>query len=649
MCGIAAILGALSLERVELSLRMMLEAQLHRGPDDVGSMVVPAAQSTLGLGNRRLAIQDLSPLGHQPMINQATGDLLVYNGEIYNAPSLKNQLEAEGFHFRGHSDTEVLLRAYERWGIGCLDRLRGMFALALWDARRSRLILARDHLGIKPLYYSAKEGSWFVCASEVKALLKSGLLKPEIERRALAGYLAYGGIQEPLTIYEGIFSLPRGSWRELDSSGKVVAEGTYWRFPAIEESARERPLQELIEEGRALLGQSVRRHLLSDVRVGVFLSSGLDSTAVLGLGRGQQGAQQLDAFAVSFPDRLDYDEAATARATASRFGVRYHEYPVTDVTARQWICDALGHMDQPSMDGFNTYIVSRAVRELGISVALSGLGGDEVFGGYSLFRRVPWTFHAMSWLSPLRRSVRSAVARTATLFRDGVAKNKALEIAQVNPGLIGIYFRFRRLMSDFSLGSFGLRAEPLRLSEDFQVQDLCYEGCYIPSDLVASVARLDTAFYLQNILLRDSDVFGMANSLEIRVPFLDRDLVEWAFRLPGSVLLPKRAPLKHLLRQICADLYSAPQRVQSKRGFTLPLGPWLMGPLREIMEENLRTLRSSGLLDPAGLDSVCELFRREPNSSAWSRVWALVSLGHWLRIQEQESTLSEATVAVQSA
>jgi asparagine synthase (glutamine-hydrolysing) len=627
----------------------MLEAQLHRGPDDGGSMVLPAAQSTLGLGNRRLAIQDLSPLGHQPMVNQASGDILVYNGEIYNAPALRNLLEAEGFQFRGHSDTEVLLRAYERWGIGCLNRLRGMFALVLWDARRSRLILARDHLGIKPLYYSAKEGSWFVCASEVKALLKSGLLEPEIELRALAGYLAYGGIQEPLTIYEGIFSLPRGSWRELDSSGKVLAEGTYWRFPAIEESARERPLQELIEEGRAILAQSVRRHLLSDVRVGVFLSSGLDSTAVLGLSRGQQGAQQLDAFTVSFPDRPDYDEAATARATASRFGIRYHEYPVTDITAQQWICDALARADQPSMDGLNTYIVARAVSELGIAVALSGLGGDEVFGGYNLFRRVPWTYHAMSWLSPLQMSMRSAVVRTATLFRDSVAKSKALELAQVNPGLIGIYFRFRRLFSDSGLASFGLRAQALGLSEDFQLQDLRYEGCYIPSDLVASVARLDAAFYLQNVLLRDSDVFGMANSLEIRVPFLDRDLVEWAFRLPGSVLLPRGSPLKHLLRVICADLYSEQQKAQPKRGFTLPFGPWLMGPLREIMEENLCALRSSGLLDPAGVDSMCELFRREPQSSAWSRVWALVSLGYWLRMQVQASTLSDAVVAVPSA
>jgi asparagine synthase (glutamine-hydrolysing) len=243
--------------------------------------------------------------------------------------------------------------------------------------------------------------------------------------------------------------------------------------------------------------------------------------------------------------------------------------------------------------------------------------------------------------------MRSAVARTATLFRDGVAKSKALEIAQVNPGLIGIYFRFRRLISDHGLGTFGFRAKALGLSEDFQLQDLRYEGCYIPSDLVATVARLDAAFYLQNILLRDSDVFGMANSLEIRVPFLDRDLVEWALRLPGSVLLPRGAPLKHLLREICFDLYSVPQRAQPKRGFTLPFGPWLIGPLREMMEENLRKVRNSGLLDPAGIDTTRELFLRESKGSAWSRVWALVSLGHWLRMQP--SILSDASVVVQSA
>jgi len=274
MCGIAAILGDLPPDRVEVSLRAMLDAQFHRGPDDVGSAVISTGPAVLGLGNRRLAIQDVSPLGHQPMHNEDTGDILVYNGEIYNAPRLRDSLHSEGYRFRGHSDTEVLLRAYQQWGIECLDRLRGMFAFAIWDARRSRLVIARDHLGIKPLYYSCNE-HWFACASEVQALTKSGLISSDIDRRALAGYLAYGGVQEPLTIRANVFALPRGSWKELDSCGNALAQGRYWHFPLIQSSIQE-SLPEIIEEGHALLQQSVNRHLLSDVRLGVFLSGGLD-------------------------------------------------------------------------------------------------------------------------------------------------------------------------------------------------------------------------------------------------------------------------------------------------------------------------------------------------------------------------------------
>jgi asparagine synthase (glutamine-hydrolysing) len=630
MCGIAAILGGIPADRVELSLRAMLDAQAHRGPDDAGWVVISAGQSVLGLGNRRLAIQDVSPLGHQPMRNEDTGDLLVYNGEIYNAPQLKASLNSEGYRFRGHSDTEILLRAYEHWGIDCLDRLRGMFAFAIWDARRSRLVIARDHLGIKPLYYSCND-HYFACASEVRALLQSGLVSSEIDRRALAGYLAYGGVQEPFTICENVFSLPRGSWKELDSSGKVLAEGKYWQFPSVQHSIGKRSLPDLVEEGRSLLQQSVRRHLLSDVRLGIFLSSGLDSTAILGLSGGQNRLQPLDAFTISFPDRSQADERAVASATAARFGASFHECPVSDSTTLSWIGDALECMDQPSMDGFNTYIVARAIHERGIVVALSGLGGDEVFGGYNLFRRVPRTYDMMSWLNLLPLSMRVTAARLATVFTSRVARQKAKEIVTADPGLIGMYFHYRRLVSDLGLNMFGLDAKSLGLSEDFQIRGLRYEDCYVPADHVVSVGRLDAAFYLQNILLRDSDVFGMANSLEIRVPFLDRDLVEWAFRLPGDVLLPRRAPLKYLLRKICADLYTKSQAHQPKRGFVLPFGAWLVGPLREIMQENLRFLGGSGLLDPAGIENVRRLFLDEPAGPAWSRVWALVTLGQWLK------------------
>jgi asparagine synthase (glutamine-hydrolysing) len=638
MCGIAAILGGLPADRVELSLRAMLDAQVHRGPDDEGWLVMSAGRSVLGLGNRRLAIQDVSPLGHQPMRNEDTGDVLVYNGEIYNAPQLKATLNSEGYQFRGRSDTEILLRAYEHWGIDCLDRLRGMFAFAIWDARRSRLVIARDPLGIKPLYYSCND-HYFSCASEVRALFRSGLVSSEIDRRALAGYLAYGGVQEPLTICSNIFALPRGSWKELDSTGKILAEGKYWQFPPVEHSIRSHALPELVEEGRALLQQSVRRHLLSDVRLGIFLSSGLDSTAILGLSQDRNRLQPIDAFTISFPDQPHADEGKLARVTAARFGASFHDCPVSDRTALNWISDALECMDQPSMDGFNTYVVARAIHERGIVVALSGLGGDEVFGGYNLFRRVPRTYDMMSWLNLMPLSTRVTAARLATVLTSRVARHKAEEIVAADPGLIGMYFHYRRLVSDLGLGMFGLDAKSLGLSEDFQIPDLRYEDCYIPGDHVVSVGRLDAAFYLQNILLRDSDVFGMANSLEIRVPFLDRDLVEWAFRLPGDVLLPRRAPLKYLLRKICADLYTKSLMHQPKRGFVLPFGAWLAGPLREMMEENLRFLSCSGLLDPTGIEAVRRLFQKEPDGPAWSRVWALVTFGQWLKTRTASSLI----------
>ncbi|MCU1300670.1 MAG: Asparagine synthase (Glutamine-hydrolyzing) [Candidatus Sulfotelmatobacter sp.] len=627
MCGIAGIVGSLSSDQVNGAIRAMLDAQLHRGPDDGGSTVISVGAGTVGLGNRRLAIQDLSLLGHQPMVNEAAGDILVYNGEIYNAPALRDWLKTDGVQFRGHSDTEVLLRAYERWGIECLSRLRGMFAFALWDARRSRLVIARDPMGIKPLYYAEKKDQWFVCASEVRALLQSKLLDSRIDRRSLAGYLAYGAVQEPLSIYEGIFSLPRGSWQERDVNGNVVAGGTYWQFPLPEQSQRNRPLRDVVDEGRGVLLESVRRHLLSDVRVGLFLSSGLDSIALLGL---TPKKSNLEAFTVSFPDHPEYNETLAASVAATHFEVPYHDCPVSDSTALDWIGNALDSMDQPSMDGFNSYIVSRAVREKGIVVGLSGLGGDEVFGGYNLFRRVPRNYHAMTWISPLPESARTAAAWFATIFRNDIVRQKAYEIAKVNPGLIGLYFRHRRLIADSGLEAFGLRATDLNLSDDFQVPELQYQGCYVPGDLWSSVARLDAAFYLQNILLRDSDVFGMANALEIRVPFLDSDLMEWAFRLPGDVLLPKRAPLKYLLRQICSDVYARVPIASSKRGFVIPISEWLRGPLRAVAEESLSSLRDSGLLDPSGIDEVQELFRREPDSPAWSRLWALVTLGFWL-------------------
>ena len=627
MCGIAAILGVLQTERVQSSMIAMLHAQAHRGPDDQGSLVTSFRSYVLGLGNCRLAIQDTSSLGHQPMRNDDTGDLLVYNGEIYNAPDLRHVLELSGYGFRSHSDTEVLLRAYQHWGTKCLSHLRGMFAFALWDSRRERLIVARDHIGIKPLYYTSGKG-FFACASEVVALVQGGLAKWDVDHRALAGYMAYGSVQEPLTICENVYSLPRGSWREIDFSGQVVAKGRYWNFPAIASSHRNGQEQDLVEEGRTILNTAVHRHLLSDVPVGVFLSAGLDSTAILGLSS-QQSTGPIHAFTVTFPDHPAYSEGKLAALSAARFGACFHNCPISDATALRWIDQALQHMDQPSLDGFNTYIVARAVRERGIVVALSGLGGDEIFGGYNLFRRVPWAYSMMSFFGQLPTGVRRGAIGLATLLSADVVRQKAIDIVTSDVGLIGMYFHHRRLTSNRGLRLLGFDFKDLDLSEDYQVPELRYEDSYVAADHVSSVGRLDASFYMQNTLLRDGDVFGMANSLEIRVPFLDRDLMEWAFRLPAEVLLPRNAPSKYLLRKMCAELYSSSQRRRRKRGFTLPIAAWMQGPLSNFVNDSLNYLSNSGLLEKQGIQHLWASFKNDPDSPAWSRVWALVSLSNW--------------------
>lgn len=630
MCSIAGIVGDFSAERVDAALTRMLDAQAHRGPDDHGVTIFGVGESTLGLGNRRLSILDLSPLGHQPMRNPDTGDVLVYNGEIYNFQELKQTLTGHGFAFRGRSDTEVVLRAYEQWGIECLTRLKGMFAFALWDAERQRLVMARDHLGIKPLYYALWPGKGCLFASEIRGLLAGDVIPFTVDRRALAGYLAYGAVQDPSTIVEGVQALPRGSWLEVDALGQVVARGDYWNFPAPTCADSGASFRELADEGRALLEQAVRRHLLSDVPVGVFLSSGLDSTAILGLAR-LATSDQVHAFTVSFPEDGAQAEGPVARETAHRLDVVYHECQVDESTALTWIEDGLARMDQPAMDGLNTYMVSRAVRREGIAVALSGQGGDELFGGYRSFLGIPHWYRRMSRLRALTPPLRAALVRLATIGMTSTYRGKAQDIARTGPDLLGLYFQSRRLLSNADLAWLGLRASALNLSDSFHPPELDSRRYLIPNDPVATVGRLESVYYLGNTLLRDSDVFGMANSLEIRVPFLDRDLVEWVFRLPGATLLPQGAPHKFLLREMCGDLYAPILTRLPKRGFTPPFALWLLGPLREVMEESLRTVKASGLLAPEGVERLRGIFLREPLSAAWSRVWSLVALGYWLQ------------------
>lgn len=630
MCGIAGVVGRIPRERLEASLRAMLACQVHRGPDDGGFHLLDTPGGVVGVGNRRLAVQDVSQHGHQPMFNPDTADVLVYNGEIYNAPDLRRTLEQVGHTFRGRSDTEVLLRAYEQWGTACVDRLRGMFAFAIWDARRSRLVVARDHVGMKPLYCAPLGGGGFAFASELRSLLAGGMVPFELDPRAVAGYLAYGAVQEPLSMVRGVSVLPAGSWIELDASGDVVGEERYWRLPAPEPSRVHTPHGALVEEGGALLEQAVRRHMISDVPLGVFLSSGIDSTAVLGLA-GKAAPEQVKAFTVSFPDDPRVDEAAVARATAARLGVEYHECPVDGTTALRWAQQFLDSADQPTLDGLNTYIVSRAVREQRIVVALSGQGGDEVFGGYPTFRQVPRLQRWMSWARVIPSAGRVALAGGLTAMAGRTRQEKARDVAAAGADLSAIYFRYRKLLGDRELRGLGVDPARLGLTDSLHPPDRAGGDWVVPGDPVASVARLETSFYLGNVLLRDGDVYGMASSLEIRVPLLDRDLLDWAFRLPGSVLQRPGQPAKYLLREMCREYYTPEQAALRKRGFTPPYSLWMLGPLRDTVEACLAAVKRADVVAPAEVDRIYARFRQQPHhGGAWTKVWSLVALGHWL-------------------
>lgn len=634
MCGIAGVVGGYRHERAREAITAMTDAQFHRGPDDGGTEVLELASGSVALGARRLAILDLTAAGHQPMTDEVTGNVLAYNGEIYNFPELRDELIAAGHTFHGRGDTEVILVGYRAWGRAVLDRLRGMFAFALWDAQQRHLVVARDHLGIKPLYYAATPDG-FVCASELRAILAGGLVDATLDRRGLASYLAYGAVQEPFTIVEQIKALPAGSWMELDEHGSPVAEGRYWDFPAIQTDPPSE--DQLVAQGRELLERSVKRHLLSDVPLGVFLSSGLDSTSVAGLAQ-LASDHEVHAFTVSFPEEEALNESPVAGAAAARLGLVFHDVPVDRQTALEWATNGLEAMDQPAMDGLNAYIVSRAVREAGLTVALSGQGGDEVFGGYHTFSIVPRIMALVKVFGFIPPSIRGSLA--AAMFRPGgvVRADKARTAASVN-NIIDAYFRFRRLLSDVDLSKLGYDNDDSHLTPNFQDPDLQLR---LPprNGSVASVQRMETQFYLGNTLLRDGDVYGMASSLEIRVPMLDRDVVDWAFSLPGNVLLPRGKPPKHLLRRMCRDVLGTDQLERPKQGFNLPLATWMKGPLAQVRSEGLAALIDTGLVAADGVRAVERRYIDDPYRSAWTRVWALVALGHWLQTHGSRVSIS---------
>ena len=629
MCGIAGIVGP-DAAWFESALARMTRAQQHRGPDDQGLAWAAVGTARIGFGHRRLAIQDPSTAGHQPMAHPETGDLLVFNGEIYNAPALARELRAAGVRFRGHSDTEVLLHGLRQWGTDCLGRLEGMYAFAWLDRVSGSLLLARDPLGIKPLYVSHAGGRLFF-ASEVRALLATGQLSDALDQRGLSSLLAYGSTQAPWTLFRAIEVLPAGHWQRigLNCTGQVVFDRSvpHWRFPA---ARLDLPFEDAAEAVREQLSRSVRSHLLSDVPVAVFLSSGLDSTLVAGLAARQ--SKDICACTVGFSDAPDQSEGPVAAETARAFGLPHDVLWLEQKDALDAVLPWLDALDQPSMDGLNTFMISRRARAAGFKVALSGQGGDELFGGYPSFADVPALLRGLRWLDWLPAGVRARLASVLSIGGGLPFREKLADMLGAGADLSALSLQRRRCFSNARIRALlgGSVPEP-NASDGFidrgQLADLPIRQ----RDAVHGVSLLESRFYLGNTLLPVGDSTGMAHGLEIRVPMLDRPLLDLALSLPGAVRLPKGKADKSLLRRGFPDLLRPALLRQSKRGFVIPVRRWMKGELRQVCETALDVLRAHPQFNEKAVSASWNHFLAAPESPMWSRVWLLVALGWYLR------------------
>ncbi len=601
MCGIGGIATTRNRQPICKDDIFAMEKELiHRGPDDGESWV--ASSGLVGMAHRRLSILDLSSAGHQPMHSRDQRFTVVFNGEIYNFASLRKELVAKGSVFRSDCDTEVILELYARDGAECVRSLKGMYAIAIWDRDKEQLFLARDPLGIKPLYVWRKDGK-IAFASELRSLLAARLGSHKLDERAIAGFLLMGSVQEPSTMIQDIEMLPPG--HSLIWCNGKSSISTQWeiQFPLLN-TGTDRLCENTNVDYRGVLRDSlhdsIRRHFVSDVPVGIFLSGGIDSTAILALAV-KLGFKDLKTFSISFDDK-SISEGDLARRTADHFGTDHHEWKMKSADGQELFSSFIEAMDQPSNDGFNTYCVSKLAHDHGVKVVLSGLGGDELFGSYPSFRRIPTmiSWHKrlgkMPFCRPAIASIMGQVWQTGPRSRIAHYLRSSGESRLAYCAMRGI-FTYGEAMSIVS-HLLGTQAKLIDWSDLIDT---------VPNwSMPDQISYLELTRYMRNQLLRDSDVMSMAWGLELRVPFVDHTLVESVTKIPNSIRLSAG---KKLLVDAVEDVPEWIYR-QPKRGFSFPFRQWLLE------NENWRNAFSETL-------ARCPV---KPND--WYKQWMLVVLEH---------------------
>ena len=614
MCGINGIVNLGRTGNFGNQIRKMNAALAHRGPDNDGVF----EKEGIALGHRRLSIIDLSSDGHQPM-NYANRFTIVYNGELYNFRELKNELSE--ITFKTNSDTEVILAAYAKWGENCLKHFNGMFAFAIYDQSNQELFIARDRLGIKPLYYS-QINEQLIFSSEIRALLASGMIPKKMDLNSLEDYLLYQTVHAPATIIENVKMLMPGHFMKINNGSVIVK---CWWKPVIKKNDHEVDYSTVCKDVRQLLRDAVERRLVADVPFGAFLSGGIDSSVIVGL-MSEVASSPVNTFSVTFDDS-EFSESIYANQIAKKFKTIHHEIKLKPEDFLNELPNALDAMDHPSGDGPNTFVVAKATKMAGITMALSGLGGDELFCGYDIFKR-SLELQNKKWLNSVPRPIRKVAGNFIRKKSSDVAGEKKaaiLELKKIN------FESFYPISRQVLLNQQFKKIQ----NSKFKIQNFVFDIVSViekefsdDNYLMSRVSIAEISTYMQNVLLRDTDQMSMASALEVRVPFLDYKLVEYVLNLPDDMKFPITP--KKLLVDAVSDLLPSEIVNRPKMGFTFPWKNWMKNELKEFCETRLNSLGKRKPFDANGIKELWNSFLNDDPKVTWSRIWPLVVLSHWI-------------------
>ena len=627
MCGIAGVLDfrkTTESDNLGRILRTMLDSIRHRGPDDRGYEFIEGENDqNLHLGHQRFSIIDLSPGGHQPMSNDDKSIWVSTNSEIYNYRELREEL-SEYFIFHSRSDTEVLLKSYEYWGLKSLNKFRGMFAFAIWDSKLKSLILARDRLGKKPLYYLPLKNK-FLFASEIRALLASGLSNSQLNTSGLYHFLSFGHLKAPNTFIDDIQELQPGHYLIIGQDGKIEIK-PYWEPFRFINEVKEQPSP--IFSINELLKDAVKSRMESDVPIGAFLSGGIDSSAIVSH-MSDISNKSITTLSIGFKEK-EFDESEYSAEISRIYKTNHNLIILEDKHLLNTLPVAIDAMDQPTVNGINTYIISKTAQEIGLKVVLSGLGGDELFGGYPSFHMVPQLQQKKNLINLFPNFFTKIIAK---LYKKSLSFDKSDKFEHWMEGKLSgahEYFLIRALFCEEQICELILNQDITKteIHKNYEYTSNMLNKLETKGDFTL-VSYFETIHYLQNMLLRDTDMMSMSCPLEVRVPFMDHNLVEFMFGLPEKnkklTATPKSLLVDSLKKYLPNSLV-----FRQKMGFTMPFELWMRDKLKPEIESVLLSpvKQFNDHISQAAVENIWNKFLNKKTS--WSRPWSLYVLKRWL-------------------